>query len=367
MVGHRLAAACALALSMGIAPSAWAVEVLSDGERRLELTGNLQWDFGRVDRDNASDDPHGAWRRRRLGLLAKPAANLELAAEYDFAAGAFTDVVLRWKTGWGSWHLGQFKQPFLLDELTSDKRTLLLEPGLPHVFALSRRLGAGWSWNPAALGLQLSAFDRNLDGTRSTRGVAARGWWTPWHGDSTTVHLGLAVTAEDAVSGSVALSVRPESRLPAPRAARLPALDGVTAVHRVGVESLWLSGPWYGQGEWVQQACDRRAQADVRGQGWYLQVGRTFGSGRRQYKQGTPQAVDAGNTLEVGLRWSGIDLDDGAVRGGRAQVLGIGATWYLQPETRVQINLLDVDRRGGTPGAAATDYRILETRLQWAF
>jgi phosphate-selective porin OprO and OprP len=366
MAGTRCAIGVALTAMVG-----WldghAVVLHKAGDHRLELTGNLQWDFGETSQSGGADEQHGLWRRRRLGLIAAPSAQVELLAEYDFAAHAFTDAMLKWKTAAGQWQFGQFKQPFLLDELTSDKRTLLLEPGLPQAFALSRRLGVGWLWNPQDFGLHLSAFDGNLDGTRSTRGGAARAWWTPERSDDGVWHFGLAATAEDVTTDALALSARAESRLQAPRAARLPTLTDASTLYRQGFEVLWLSGAWYGQGEFARQVIGRELHADFVGDGWYLQLGRAFGAGRRSYKGGTVQAMDAGRTFEIGLRFSGIELEDGAEHGGEAHTAALAATWYLQPETRVQANLVDV-HRSGSPGAVAPpDFRVLEMRLQWVF
>lgn len=339
---------------------AWTVQ--QDANGKLDLTGSFQFDIGRVSVDQAGDDDTSAWRRRRLGLDWTRGKHVELLFEYDFAAHGVTDAWMKWKTATGYWQLGQFKQPFLLDELNSDKRSLLLEAGLPHAFAPSRRMGAGWLWNPGAFGLQLSAFGRNLDGVPSSNGAAARGWWTPLRDDHQTLHLGLARTREDIADGGLAFSIRPESRLTALRAARTPRLADADRAQRVGAEALWLRGPWYAQAELAGVQVGRAASADFTPQGWYVQLGRSFGPGQRSYKQGTVQAIGAGGTVEIGVRAAGIDLDDGGVRGGRAHTWALGATWYLRPETRLMANLVDVERSGN-----AADFRVLEMRMQLVF
>lgn len=352
---------CSLACALLTGTSqAWTAHADTDG--KFELSGNFQFDSGRIALDGVADEAHSAWRRRRLGLDWTRGQHFELAFEYDFAAHAVTDAWLRWKTASGWWQLGQFKQPFVLDELNSDKRTLLLEPGLPHAFAISRRLAVGWLWNPSAFGLQLNGFGRNLDGTPSSSGGAARSWWTPRRDNEQVLHLGLALSHEDVADGGLALSVRPESRLTALRAARTPRLADVGGLRRLGLEALWLDGPWYAQAEVVALEAQRKATFDYAASGWYAQLGRSFGPGRRHYKQGTVQAVDRGGTLELGLRAAAVDLEDGAVHGGRARTLALGATWHLQPETRVMANLVDVQRRD-----SGADFRVLEMRLQVVF
>lgn len=348
---------CALLSS---ASQAWTA--VESPEGKLELTGNLQFDSGRIALDGAGAEEHFGWRRRRLGFDWTRGKQFELAFEYDFAAHAVTDAWLKWKTASGWWQFGQFKQPFVLDELNSDKRTLLLEPGLPHAFAISRRLAVGWLWNPGAFGLQLNGFGRNLDGTPSSNGGAARTWWTPQHADERTLHLGLALSHEDVADGGLALNVRPESRLTALRAARTPRLADTDSLRRLGLEALWLDGPWYGQAELVALDARRTSTVDYAAFGWYAQLGRSFGPGRRHYKHGTIQSIDRCGTLELGLRAASVDLDDGAVQGGRAHTLAFGATWYLQPETRLMTNIVDVRRRD--PGA---DFQVLEMRVQVVF
>lgn len=331
----------------------------------LSLTGNFQYDFASIDPDTSAGLDNFAWRRKRLGMVLAYGKQLELSAEYDFEAREFTDALIKYKgLGPGQLQVGQFKQPVALEELTSDKRTLFIEAPPSNVFAVSRRLGLGYLWNPGRFGLHGTLFGRNLNGVESTNGGAVRGWWTPIQQEDSVLHLGLAASREAVIASSFSFSARPETRFGALRAARTPSFADADDLWRLGLEVLAVHGPWTAQGEWLGSRIERD-QADFNGSGAYLQVGYSFGA-QRSYKGGTLQAVSAGRSFELGARVANIDLNDGAVRGGSAHSRGLVATWYLEPETRVMANLLHIERSAST-AANAEDFEVFEVRLQYVF
>jgi phosphate-selective porin len=156
-----------------------AYTVWSADDLKLDVNGNAQYDYGRIDVGSASGGAQqaGQWRRQRLGMLLERKDVADLAIEYDFYADSWTDVRLTIRGVWGGQLLlGQFKQPFGLEELVSNRRTLHQEASLASSFVIGRRLGVGYLFNPSAFGVQLGVFDRNLTGAPSSQGAAARVW-----------------------------------------------------------------------------------------------------------------------------------------------------------------------------------------------
>ena len=65
---------------------------------------------------------------------------------------------------------------------------------------------------------------------------------------------------------------------------------------------------------------------------------------------------------QVGLRYDTMDLDDGAVLGGRMDTLTAGVNWYWRSNFKVGLNYVKVDseRRG-----VEDNPNVLEARLQF--
>jgi len=47
---------------------------------------------------------------------------------------------------------------------------------------------------------------------------------------------------------------------------------------------------------------------------------------------------------EVGLRYSGLDLDDGSISGGELDTITAGLNWHLNPNTRIMWNYVHADK-----------------------
>jgi phosphate-selective porin OprO/OprP len=116
----------------------------------------------------------------------------------------------------------------------------------------------------------------------------------------------------------------------------------------------------------------RNAGGDVNFGGLYLATSYFLTADTRAYQESEAafgalvpthplswQARQVG-ALELAARWSYIDLADGDVRGGRANVLMSGLNWYWNRYVRLQFNVGWSHANGGPhPGDAA----VLQARV----
>lgn len=348
---------------LGSAPLA-AHSVWSDDRSSVQLNGSWQYDLARVRDGQSPPDFSGFHRRSRLALVLARKQGPELALEYDFTAEEWTEVALRLPLAGGRLLLGQFKQPFGLEELVSDRRTLLPEASLAGGFVLGRRLGVGYLRGVDSSGWQLGAFEHNLNGVSSSSGVAARGWWSAVSAAGQVRHLGLALSHEWPDADRVSLSARPPSRLHDLRVARTGSLDDARRMQRAALELLAVHGSGHLQAEWLLSRVERPLRPDFLGHGGYVQLGWLSGGAVRGYKEGLLQAPDRGSVLELGLRLATVDLHDGAVAGGRAWSLEAASSWYFKPEVRAMLAFSRTDLRDG---GQRDDVQVLELRWQYLF
>jgi|JI7StandDraft_1071085.scaffolds.fasta_scaffold07958_3 phosphate-selective porin OprO/OprP len=354
---------CALvvaALAGAAATSAAAVE--------FKPTASLMADGTWIDGDTTPDEDYVRMRRARVGFDLGTKGQWLFRVEHDLTDRSAPEVSLQLTLAEGDtlW-LGQFKQPFLLEDAMSDRQTPFLEPALSGAFVLSRRLGVGfqrvrndWTWTTAALG-------QRLDGTQERVGVATRATRVVWRDGDAFLHLGGSAALEATEHGAFSVSSRPESYFASRTLVSTGALPGTDRVGRLGAELLWIDGPTSFQAEVAALRATRETAADFTGTTASAVVGWSPTGHARGYARGavgSPAAAAEGGVWELFARASWIDLDDGVVRGGDAHNLSLGAVWYPMPRVRVMGNWIvaNSDRRG-----VAYDPTVFALRLQYVY
>lgn len=329
---------------------------------------NFQYDWAEFRSDASTLEDASDFRRMRLSATAKHAKDLEMKVEYDLASNQWTDAYAKYNFANGhSVKAGQFKQPFFLEELTSDRNSLFMEQGLPSAMGIARRLGAEYAYTRPDWSLAVSAYGQTLEGINKGTGIAARATWLPISADGRFLHLAAAAASENPKSDSGRFSTRPEASLSPRRFADTGTLADVDSIQRIGLEAAYVDGPLLLQSEYVHGSFQRAGRPDFSGAGYYLQAGWFLTEHARGYKNGTidaPKLDGARGAWELGLRYSHLDLDDGAVLGGVESNWTLGLTWWAHPNARLMANAISVDsdRRG-----ISDNPDILEFRAQIGF
>lgn len=343
-----------------------AMPALAGEDWQLSVGGNMQYDWLRTDEDDTLTQ-FGDVRRSRLSLSLKAPAGLDAKAEFDVFANNWTDAYLRWRGQGHSVKVGQYKQPMFLDELTSDRYTMFMEQGLPGSFALARRLGAEYAWANPQWRAALSVYDGNLRGQLQGAGGVARVVYTPFAQSGQLLHLGLSAGSESPDGDRARFSSRVEASGIGRSRLDTGTLTDVDRIARLGLEALWINGPWTLQGEYVRSELSRTAHADAGLDGWYIGASWFASGDHTKYKDGAIEAPDLGedgHAFELAARLSSLDLDDGSVRGGNSTNFSLGANWYPNAHVRLTANYVHVDgeRRG-----APVEPDILEARVMLTF
>ena len=359
-----LVLASALAAAGGAHAADWrdmSLKVPAGALGDLAFSANWAYDhnaFGHVGADAAAfaDDSH--FRRREVGISLRRKDLYDLTAQYDIEAETWLDVSVKLHSQGllgrdvGALRLGQFKTPVGFDAVGASRTTPFLEQALPVQAAYAgRRIGAEWSLQrPAYLASLAWFFANDLEGGNDGTTVAGRAAWVPRNAAGDVLHLGLTASREEPDSAAVRMRARPEAGLTDVRLVDTGSLAGVDAIRRTGLEALWIDGPWSLQGEYLDVRASRQGGLDdVSGGGAYVFGSWVVTGESRGYNGYATNVVPAGTTaFELLLRYSQLDLDDGAVRGGRQSDWTVGANWYLGRNFKLQANyVLAHARRGG--------------------
>lgn len=377
--------AVSVAVAAAFAAPAQAYDLLNDWPTRFKTDAGFEYGVRatiQYDTNHFSDDtlPNGSarfgdletWRRKETYLYARKNGVWELAAGYDFQAHLWVDAYFRlFNKKVGDFRLGQFKTPVGFEEgAIGSGSTTFLERALPvQAVNQGRRIGVDWTYEnlPGWLLNAASFSGGDLNGDNDGTTWAARAVYNPVKNDTTVVHLGAAASVEERDDEIARIRARPEANLTAIRLIDTGNLAGAERIRRIGLEGAWAQGPFSLQGEYLTIAAARRTARDFSGDGAYLSGSWVLTGESRPYKSGGFGNVkprhDYG-AVEVALRYSTLDLNDGLVAGGRQHDWTLGANWYLGQHIKLQANYI---RAFSDKGALALDPKITEVRAQIHF
>jgi phosphate-selective porin OprO/OprP len=120
-------------------------------------------------------------------------------------------------------------------------------------------------------------------------------------------------------------------------------------------DRLWLQSEWYG----IRVERSPSSAGSLFFSGWYAQAAYTLIGKPRQYRPsvaawGSPSpgetfnpATGSWGAIEVGARFSTVDLDDDGVRGGRQRVWSAVINWYPAEPLRFSLQYSHADVAGG--------------------
>jgi phosphate-selective porin OprO/OprP len=354
---------------------------------RAQLDWNVSDPSGPIqDKFNLAETETGVeFRRARLSLAGKVYKIIDYKFEYDFADGtpAFKDVYMGMKDVPVVQYVrvGHFKEPFSLEEITSDDFVTFQERGLPNAFAPSRNTGA--MINPLF-------FDKRLTyaagGFRETNNsgfgfgdaeynVTSRLTGLPWYEDNgrKLLHLGFSYTHKFRHGENITFSQRPESHLfPVNLVNTGPIVtDGVDILDP---EIALVVGPWSAQFEYMRAYVSQVDNPNPQFDGLYV-YGSYFITGEnRRYRpdygafekplprQDFGWGENSGwGAWELAARYSRLDLGSENVEGGTENDISGEVNWYLNPNAKIGMNYVWANLE------AVGDSNIIQGRFQLTY
>lgn len=350
----------------------------------------------------------GDFRRARLGAKSAVTDNMNAFMQMDFAffgKPTFTDVWVETTNipVLGNVRVGQWKQPFGLEVVSSFRYTTMMERSSTfQAFTPFRHLGIGFydhaedlntTWAMSYFRTGQDQFGSSLS-TNGGNGLAGRVTHLLWYdeecnGDS-YLHLGggyyLNSPPRDAVrfrsvpelfvgefapqpgTGGTSGQLLPGIFLGTPFFVDTNPLLNVDHVHTFGTEALWVAGRLSVQAEGMAAVVDQRFAPTAALYGGYVTFGYFLTGEHRPYdrKAGAIDRVMPFNSFKRGggygaweltSRLSYIDLTNGNINGGDMENLTSGINWYINPYCKCVFNhVYSWTQAGIAPNAAAAGF-----------
>lgn len=358
-------------------------------ELSFSIGGRVQWDFAAFDNDTADNVSGSEFRRIRIALKGS-AYGWGYKIQPDFADDAVTmkDVYITRKLGApGTLYLGQFKQPFGMDELTSSNEITIQERASATSIAASHQMGVGLFGNQGMFSWGVSAYnlDDNDGDTTNGTGFGGRLTAAPINSRDNTLHFGLAVAQESYGNSSngdnerFRLRTRPAGHLSdASRTALIDINNGQrTDVTKLGVEAAGVMGPFSLQAEYATAEADDASEEGTVNS-YYLAGSFVITGERRSYKDkngvfGGVKPNGPNGAWELVARMDFAEGDQNPLGGATSadvevDSLTLGVTWYANPNTRVMLSYWDAEITGQQNGTVVDDRPSAITgRVQFNF
>jgi phosphate-selective porin OprO/OprP len=373
--------------------SNWPTTLTTVGGSEIGLAVLYQYDANRFAHDGGRFEDAHTNRRKYLGLYARKPGFYDAVAQYDYQARQWADAFVRVRSkGWlgvdlGNFRLGYSKTPVGFEGVTGSSATTFIEAALPtQAIWEGRRAGLDWAWVRPHYLINLGYYfwPRDLEGNNRGRTLAGRVAWMPRNRPGQVTHLGLSASREwlygeiDGAPPSARLRARPEAGLTPLRLVDSGNLAQARYIDRRGLEALWIEGPWSLQGEYLQARVVREAgRASYVSQGYYLFASWTVTGESRYYSDGNVadrrysgrdlqviRPARRWGAVELALRYSRLNMNDGSIAGGIEHDWTLGANWYLGEHLKLQGNYVwaHSDR-----GDLQVDPQIAELRAQIFF
>ncbi len=332
------------------------------GSFKFQLGGRLQADAAFHDQDTSSLGNGTKIRRARVYFKGTVHRRWGFKSQFELSGGdvEIKDLYLRYSTRGGTAvTVGNFKEPFALEEQTSSKNSTFLEAALPvTAFAPSRSLGVGLHRGGERGSASIGFFGEPISASKSTEdqgfGFASRLTWAVVRGERGILHLGVAGEyREFRRDAEFRFSSRPESSPTGERLVRTRNLEDVESTDRYGLELAASAGGFSVQGEYILTRVDRSNVAQAELSGWYAFFswfptgeGRPYSAKEGTFGRVKPRTKRG--AWELAARFSSIDLDDLDIAGGQEENITVAVNWYPNANLRFMANyiLVDSERRG---------------------
>ncbi|MGH0030825.1 MAG: OprO/OprP family phosphate-selective porin [Myxococcota bacterium] len=341
-------------------------------ELEVRLGGRFHLDAGFVDDDVRPADDDVEVRRARIYGAFRLADDWRAKVEYEFESQRSG-----WRSLWGEWkglyrtaiRVGNQIAPMGLEQQASSNHVVFVERSLAEALSPGFQTGASirrtgrleLPWGRSAWSLKGGVFvppmNRAGEDLRKSEhtSLVGRATFAPLSEERRHVHLGASFEYRDVRDGQYRYLVRPESKL-LPVMLNTSRLRNVSQATTWGVEAAWVWGPVSMEGQYLRADVARKATADPTFDGFSGQVSwfvtgesRPYSRSRGAFTLIRPER--RWGAVELAARFSGLDLNDAGVRGGRAQDLTLAVNWYLLKNARLGFDFIQVDTKGDDPRA----------------
>jgi len=326
------------------------------------IFGRLQFDKVFVDgKDNNGNEikDSSGLRRGRLGVKGKLSHGWSFKSEFDFADKAdeadsrvvVTDAYLAKKMGKTSLKIGQYKEPFSLEELTSSRFVTFNErASTVNAYTPGRNLGVSYNLHLDGVNFTTGLFGDNVsdktgNGKRETLSFTSRLATYASLGGKDVIHFGVAYrSSEPSNESEYETKFKPDASIDqadGSAAAKIAEPNNleISRIQQTGLELAIVKGRASIQGEYVHSNIGGTDYDNL--EGYYGQISLFLTDDQRNYKTkssvfGRVKPNGDNGAVELAYRF-------GEARNAGLENHTVGLNWYVTNNIRFSANYVKVD------------------------
>ncbi len=342
----------------------------------IDVFGRLHLDKTWITADdtNLSLQNNSKLRRGRIGVKGKVDGNWKYKFEVDFSGNdsnvkdAFISKKLHDS---GYIMIGQFKEPFSLEELNSSLNTTFVERASINGVVSSRKIGIGYNRHLNNLNIQTGIFGDSVGTSNSSddETTSATVRISKFNNnENSTLHFGAAYRLSEPTGDSVTYNFKPEASVETSSSVITAAITNVDLVKQAGLELAYVKNRFSIQGEYIKTDLEIDNASDQTIDGYYGQISYFLTNDKRNYNDkksvfGSVKPSSKKGAVEVAYRYSKTDASDtgdGIVRNNTAAI-----SWYASDNVRFLANYVWVNANSNT--VYGNDTEIFAARAQISF
>jgi len=338
----------------------------ADGSTYTRLSGYMQ-----VDSANFMGDTHDTVNHRvnlhnglyipsaRLKLRGAMNANWKYRFEYDFAKTEMDYAYLNY-VGWHhiEWKVGEYRPDFSTSSLTERIDSTFIERDLAtEAFFIDYAIGTQILFHKRSVTASAGIFEPAFPSVNGIAvsggapvGVSARLGVAPIHTQRELLHLGLASYGRQAIdSRYTQFRTYPEMLSNNDISVSLVDTGSINHSRKYMVSSAEIvnvTGPFALAADYYVTSVDRRAGRDLTFDGYYAAASYFLTGEHAVYDylngdfRGISKIRNTYGAWEVALRYSGIDLNDHDIHGGKENDAAIALNWYPFSAIKFGVNYI---------------------------
>ncbi len=295
-------------------------------------------------------------RRARWAMKTQIWDNWYAEVDFDFAEEKteLKDAYISYRglfDGTGHVRIGNFRQPFGLEENFTSRNLVFLERSQgTDAFAVGRRMGlevAKWGQNyrvaASVYGADVEDFEKPDD---ETFNVAARVNYTPIQTDDSVLLLGASGTLRktDFNSGKVRFKAKPETNVADVKYVDTGNISDVDNYNIFGGELAYANKRFYAQSEYMTTGITRLNDLeDLSFGGGYVYATYFLTDDSHPYDAknaefGKVRPTSKSGAWELTTRYSSVDMDDQEILAGGSTSMTFGLNYYANANVRIYLN-----------------------------
>ena len=360
-----------------------------DGAYTFAFGGRLQFDAGFFIEDESNLGDGTEVRRGRIKSYGTLAQEWDYKLEVNFDPDLSVPLTDGWLRYSGFKPLtvtvGHQKVPFSQQSMTSSNWQVFQERSLGDAFIDNEEQGR------RRLGIVLGSYGDcwNLYGGAFTAGIAdagtddedwgfgSRGMFVPLNEKTRVFGIGASAIYRNFQGDSdLRIRARPGAHVSGTRLVDTGELVNARRNLMMIAEGTFVWDRFHAQGEYLRSWISRRrGRQNVVFDSWYVQAGvfltgesRNFDIKSGKYKRPKPES--SWGAWEIAVRFDGIDLTDGDVRGGRQRDITGGLNWWVNQNVMFRFNYIyaDADPNSGVSlGDESEQTHAFSARAQVVF